>query len=56
MASVFCSAQHKNATLKVLRIRFVITHCTSEVSGVGLESLQAIRSQVTLVMFHSCQL
>lgn len=43
MASIFRSVQHKNATLKVLWIRVVITLCTAEVSGVGLESLRAIR-------------
>lgn len=42
MASIFRSGQLKNATLTVLWIRFVIIHCTIEVSSVGLECLQAI--------------
>lgn len=41
MASIFHPGQHKNATLKVLWIRFVIIHRTTEVSSVGSESLQA---------------
>lgn len=41
MASIFHPGQHENATLKVLWIRFVIILQTTEVSRVGLESLQA---------------